>query len=145
MKVEKILVPMDFSDHSRQALEQAVGLAKTFGASIDLLHSYRINYSGVMPYGADFPAAIYEDIRNHATSELTKAHDGVREAGVECQMHLSQDEPSHAIARTAEELSSDLIVMGTHGRTGLAHIALGSVAERTVRTAPCPVLTINHD
>jgi universal stress protein A len=145
MKVEKILVPMDFSDHSKRALEQAVSLAKTFGASIDLLHSYRINYSGVMPYGADFPAAVYEDIRKHASSEMDKAQADVSDAGVSCQMHLSQEEPSHAIANAAEELGSDLIVMGTHGRTGLAHIALGSVAERTVRAAPCPVLTINQN
>jgi universal stress protein A len=145
MKVEKILVPMDFSDHSRKALEHAIELATKFGASVDLLHSYRINYSGVMPYGADFPAALYEDIHSHASTELTKLHEIVEKAGVKCEMHLSQDEPSHAIAEAAKELSSDLIVMGTHGRTGLAHIALGSVAERTVRTAPCPVLTINEN
>lgn len=144
MNVERILVPLDFSEHSERALDAAIELAKKFSASIDVLHSYRISYSGVLPFGDVFPAALYADVRKHATEELDKARDTVKKAGVECAAHLSEDDASHAIVHAAEELSSDLIVMGTHGRTGLEHIALGSVAERTVRTAPCPVLTMNQ-
>jgi nucleotide-binding universal stress UspA family protein len=144
MKVERILVPLDFSDHSERALTSAIEFAKKFSAAIDLLHSYRISYSGILPFGDVFPAALYADVRKHAAEELSKAHQSVQDAGVACATHLSEDEPSHAIVAAAEELSSDLIVMGTHGRTGLEHIALGSVAERTVRAAPCPVLTINQ-
>lgn len=145
MKIEKILVPLDFSEHSERALERAIEFGKKFDAALELLHSYRINYSGVMAFADVIPAGLYEDIRNHAGEELNKARDRVRKAGLECGMHLTEDEASHAITTAAKDLSADLIIMGTHGRTGLAHIALGSVAERTVRTAPCPVLTINLD
>ena len=144
MKIERILVPLDFSEHSERALSHALGLAEKFAAAIDLLHSYRISYGGLVPYGVDFPATVYEDIRRYATAEMGKARDRVQAAGVACATHLTQDEPSRAIVSAAEELSADLIVMGTHGRTGLEHVALGSVAERTIRTAPCPVLTINR-
>ena len=69
MKVERILVPFDFSDHSKRALDHAIGFAKKFEAAIDLLHSYRIHYPGVLPFGDVFPATLYDDVRNAASPD----------------------------------------------------------------------------
>ena len=145
MKIEKILVPVDFSESSSVAVDHAIEFAKVFGASIDLLHSYQITPSAVVPYQVAFPAGIFEELREAAKEQLAKVTAKVESAGVEGRMHLSQNLPSAAICDAAKDLSSDLIVMGTRGLTGLKHIALGSVAERTVRSAPCPVLTVGHD
>jgi nucleotide-binding universal stress UspA family protein len=144
MKIERILVPVDFSESSSVAVGHAIEFAKAFDSKIDLLHSYQIQPSAVVPYQVAFPAGIFEELREAAKEQLGKVSDRVTAAGVECHMHLSQNLPSSAIVDAADELSADLIVMGTRGLTGLKHIALGSVAERTVRTAPCPVLTVGH-
>ena len=144
MKINRILVPVDFSESSESAVEHAIEFAKAFGSEIDLLHSYQITPGSVLPYDAAFPPSIFDDLRSAATEQLTKVRDRVQAAGVECKMHLSQEVPSHAIQQAADELKADLIVMGTRGLSGLKHVVLGSVAERTVRIAPCPVLTVNQ-
>ena len=145
MKIQKILVPIDFSEESLVALDYAIEFAKAFDAVIDLMHSYQINPGALVPYGPAIPVDIYEDLRHAATVELQKVQKRAQEAGVESHLHLSQDVPASAIVDAAKELSSDLIVIGTRGLTGLKHILLGSVAERTVRYAPCPVLTVGHE
>ena len=94
------------------------------------------------PYGPAFPASIYEGVREAAKDRIRKLHERVEAAGVASKMHLSSDVPSYAVEEAAKELDVDLIVMGTRGLTGLKHVVLGSVAERTVRFAPCPVLTV---
>lgn len=143
MKISRILVPVDFSEHSAAAVEQAIEFAKAFDAEIDLLHSYQIGPGTVTPYGPAFPPNLYEELRVAASNQLAKVSDKVRAAGIEVKAHLSHDVPSYAIIEAAKSLSSDLIIMGTRGLTGLKHVVLGSVAERTVRGAPCPVLTLN--
>jgi nucleotide-binding universal stress UspA family protein len=143
MQLKKILVPVDFSDHSAKALEAAIGLAKQFGgATIQLLHCYPINVGGVSPYGIVIPESFDRECREAASRQLDQWADKVRSEGVPVECTVTSRFPSEAIAMLAEDLSADLIVMGTRGLTGVKHVLLGSVAERTLRVAPCPVLTV---
>lgn len=144
MKIKAILVPMDFSPHSEAALERAVELAKGFAARIHLLHSYAIPVRGVMPYDFAVPDGVWDGIRKAAEDKLAKIRARVTSAGVEASSEVSPALPAEAILSAAEEIDADLIVMGTHGHTGLKHVLLGSVAERTIRLAPCSVLTVKE-
>jgi nucleotide-binding universal stress UspA family protein len=141
-EIHRILVPVDFSDHSQRALEEAVALAPRFGAEVDLLHCHQIHPQALAPYGLFTPESFERDLRVAARQRLCEWRDKASAAGCKGQDHLTAEFPFEAIAETAERLGSDLIVMGTRGLTGLKHILLGSVAERTIRTAPCPVMTV---
>ena len=144
-RIERILVPVDFSDHASKAVDAAIGLAKVFGSKITLMHCYQINVGGVSPYGLVIPESLDRDIRDAATRKLAEWCEKVEAAGVAVDDLVTPVFPSEAICNQAEEMSADLIVMGTRGLTGVRHVLLGSVAERTIRTAPCPVLTVKAD
>ncbi len=139
--VQTILVPLDFSDHSARAFEMAVALAKALGAKLELLHCYQLN-PGVSPYGVVLPESFEREVRLVAARGLAQWRDKATADGVETNTKLSPMVPSLAIAETAAELGCDLVVMGTRGLSGIKHVLLGSVAERAIRTAPCPVLTV---
>ena len=141
-RFENILVPVDFSDHSTAAFETAVEMAKAFGAKIRLLHCYQIQTGGISPYGVVLPPNYYSEIRCAAARQLKEWKEKVTPEGVEVEASLSSGNPSQAILNAVEEIGADLIVLGTRGLTGIKHVMLGSVAERTVRMAPCPVLTV---
>jgi len=141
-EIHRILVPVDFSDHSQRALDEAIGFAKAFGAEVHLLHSYQMHPQAIAPYGIVVPETFEHDVRMAALQRLSEWRDKVSAAGCKVREHITPHFPSEAIAETAERLAADLIVMGTRGVTGLRHVLLGSVAERTIRTAPCPVLTV---
>lgn len=141
-RFQSILVPVDFSACSDAALETAVGLAGTLGSKLRLLHVYHAPALMFDPYGIqpaepfllEAPAAA----RKRLEEELAK----VEKAGVSADAEVRQGLPAEQIVADAGERGADLIVLGTHGHTGLEHVLLGSVAERTVRLAPCPVLTV---
>jgi nucleotide-binding universal stress UspA family protein len=141
-RIGKILVPVDFSDHSARALEMAVDLAKAFGAGIDLLHCYQIQPLGISPYGIVLPEGFDREVRQAAGRSVDEWRGKVVLEGIEVGVHLSSRFPSLEISETASEIGADLIVMGTRGLSGIKHVLLGSVAERTLRLAPCPVLTV---
>jgi universal stress protein A len=141
-RFETILVPTDFSDHSAAALAIATEFAKTFGAKIRLLHCYRLDPTDVSPYGVAAPASYDSRIRDAAERQLKEIREKLQVEGIETDTSLTCDFPSESIAKLAEEIGADLIVMGTRGIAGLKHVMLGSVAERTVRLAQCPVLTV---
>jgi len=143
-RFETLLVPIDFSEHSREALDTAIQIAHLFGSTIHLLHCYHIQTAGVSPYGIVLPAGYYADIRDAAEKRLNDWYEKVSAEGIKVESRLSADSPSLAINLAAEETNADLIVMGTRGLSGLKHAMLGSVAERVVRLAPCPVLTVKH-
>lgn len=146
MKLKTILVPVDFSDHSAKALDTAIDLAKSFeGAEIELLHCYPIYVGGVTPYGIVVPESFDRDCREAAQKQLDQWAEKVSSAGVVVRGTVTSRLPSEAIAAQADEIGADIIVMGTRGLSGLKHVLLGSVAERTLRTAPCPVLTVRGD
>jgi nucleotide-binding universal stress UspA family protein len=141
----KILVPVDFSDHSAAAQQTAVEIAKTFGAKIWLLHCYQLHPGGVSPYGIAAPASYHDDVRDVVTRQLRECQEKVEAAGVPAEASVSSEFAPQGIVEMAEDIGADLIVMGTRGLTGIKHVMLGSVAERTVRLAPCPVLTVKAE
>jgi nucleotide-binding universal stress UspA family protein len=137
-----ILVPVDFSGHSSRALDAAIELAKHFGGKLHLIHVYPIQPILVAPYEASLPIDIEKNLREPANLRLREWAERAAQAGVAVETMTAADTPAEAIVRRAEDIGADLIVMGTRGLTGLKHVLLGSVTERTLRTAPCPVLTV---
>jgi len=142
---EKILVPVDFSDHSARALAYSVDLAKAFSSSVHLLHCYQINVGGVSPYGIVMPESLDREVREAAERKLSEWREKTAKRGLEVEQSVTPLFPSEAIANLAEEIPADLIVMGTHGHSGIKHAFLGSVAERTLRTIDRPVLAVKED
>ena len=139
---QKIVVPVDFSDHAARALEMAIDLAKASKGKITIVHSYPINPILLSPYGVAMPPDIERSFREASDKQLAEWAGRARKAGVDVEIWTSSDTPSEAVVHRAEQIQADLIVMGTRGLTGLKHVVLGSVAERTLRYAPCPVLTV---
>lgn len=144
--VRRILVPIDFSPSSRAALEYALFLAAPLGAELEALHVWEPQgYVGpdalaLLPVGTGQPGwdQTRADVQREVEQLLAKAGARPRTAAV----RVEAGEPSDTILRLAREGGADLIVMGTHGRTGLARLLIGSVAEAVLRRSSCPVLTI---
>lgn len=140
--IHRILCPVDFSESSERAADYAVALARQLGAGVHFLHAWQMPVYA-FPDGA---VILGPDVVAQITSELQKSLDALverhRQPELAVEGHLAQGLPDREIVRAAEELGCELIVMGTHGRTGLPHLFLGSVAERVVRTSPIPVLTV---
>ncbi len=140
---KRILVATDFSDVSDAALDYAINLAKAVGAKITLAHVYEIPVYG-------FPSGAMVASPEFAVSVMTAAQEAAKtacvahaQAGVEITPVVSRGSTWEEVHRIAEEVSADLIVIGTHGRRGISHVMLGSVAEKIIRTATLPVLTIH--
>ena len=142
MKVETILVPTDFSVHADRAVDYAIGMAKAFGARIHLLHAYHLPVAMTFPDTVAVPQAFWDDMRKYAAEKLGEVRKRVTVEGIECEVEALGDPPFQAIVDTAARISADVVVMGTRGLTGLKHVVLGSTTERTVRLAPCPVITL---
>jgi len=139
---ERILIAVDFSEHSHKAVEAGVGIAKQFAAKVDLVHAFELPLPVMTPYEVALPDNFVGEARAAAGRELERVEKEVAAGGVTVESHLRDGPPDAAIDALARELGSDLIVMGTRGNTGLKHVLLGSIAERTLRHAPCPVLTV---
>jgi nucleotide-binding universal stress UspA family protein len=140
----RIVVALDYSANSDHALETAIDLARRFGAELHLAHAFEIPVPIVTPYEVAIPENYIEPVRQEARRRLEKARDEVAGQGIAVKAHLTESPAASGIVRVAEEVGADLIVMGTRGNTGLKHLLLGSVAERTLRTAPCSVLTVKE-
>jgi nucleotide-binding universal stress UspA family protein len=143
MQVRTILVPVDFSDPAAAALDAATELAKRFGARVRLLHVYPLD-TAIYPYGLIISEDVERKLRETAQQKLDEWCDRAVAAGVEAEATVVSGAPAEAILQMARDLPADLVVMGTRGLSGLKHVMLGSVAERTVRLAPCPVLTLHQ-
>jgi len=145
MKIKRILVPVDFSAHSLQALDYAVELSKPFKASLMLIHVIEPIYYTVPDFAggaAGALAGVLDEQRRAAKEQLLRLEQRYAQRRVRLRALLQTGMAYQAIADTAKQLRVDLIVMATHGRTGLTHLLMGSVAERVVRAASCPVLTL---
>ena len=140
----RVLLPVDFSASSLRACEVAVFFARQFDAEIDLVHVVESPLLEITPYHFAVPDSVWDDLRERAREQLEAQRQKIAAEGVRVEAHLRHGVPDQAICDVAEQSSADLIVMGTHGRTGLAHVLLGSVAERTLRRASCPVLTVKE-
>jgi universal stress protein A len=139
---QMILVPVDFSEHASRSLDFAIELARQFEGKLHLVHSYPIHPTMVSPYGVALPPDLDRTFREAADKQLGEWAGRARKAGLAVETTTTSDPPVEAIVRCAERIHADLIVMSTRGLTGLKHVLLGSVAERTLRLAPCPVLTL---
>lgn len=138
--IKKILVPTDFSPHSERAADYAAMLAAGFQAKIDLLHVIE-----PFPYSVTDTMTVInhgEALKTIAVSLLDNARARLAQNGATVESHLTRGVPYQEILDRAREKKVDLIVMGTHGRTGVRHLLLGSVAEKVIHLAPCPVLTM---
>lgn len=144
ISLDTILVAHDFSGHSDAALRLAVSLAQKTKAKLHLLNCCGVPLGGMLPYDPGIPADVWTSLRGAADERLETIRAGAAAQGVEVAAEVSSMFPVEAILATAEKIGAGLIVMGTRGHTGLKHLALGSVAERTVRLAPCPVLTVKE-
>jgi nucleotide-binding universal stress UspA family protein len=141
-RFQTLLVPHDFSVHSEAALEAAIDLAQGLGARVALVHVYHRPVTMFEPYGILPVEPVLTEIPEAARQRLDEELEKVVAAGVKGQARVREGLPVDGILDEASECGADLIVMGTHGHTGIPHALLGSVAERTVRLAPCPVLTV---
>jgi len=147
----RILVPVDFSAHSDLALCYATTIANRFGASVEALHVVEDPFvSGAWSTGAIAPniPELLADLVRVARAKLddmstAAANEGMRLTST-ILTTVATGEPADSISCYATTGKFDLIVMGTHGRRGLSHALMGSVAERVVRKAPCPVLTVRE-
>lgn len=137
--VQRILVPTDFSPHAEQALQMAKDMAVSYGAELHLLHSIR-----PLPFASTFTSqlSLYElvpELQDKIKGKLEEQLQKTTGPAVPTEFHIAESHPAQAIVAVAKAQQADLIVMGPRGTSGLEHIVLGSVAERVVRTASCPV------
>jgi nucleotide-binding universal stress UspA family protein len=147
LTIRRILAPSDFSDASRRAVDYAADLAERFGAELALLHVVEIppglSASTLMRSGADGRMEPMGDyLRNIAMETLRGLGAEAQKRGLVVTYTIELGDAEKEIRRAAQRLPADLVVVGTHGRTGLRHLLLGSVAERVVRQSDIPVLTV---
>ena len=141
--LQRILVPVDFSETSDAALKYGRALAENFHASLQLLHVLEnpllqnVASEVYVP-----PPNFYEDWENSVRQKLDGLLSGVDRQTLQASCSIRHGSPFAEIISCAHDENIDLIVMGTHGRGAVGHLLLGSVAERVVRKAPCPVLTV---
>jgi nucleotide-binding universal stress UspA family protein len=145
IKIERILCPVDFSEFSSRALEQAVRLASWFDARVEALHviPFAAPVGVALPY---LPPPVTPTVVQY--DQARAALDGFVEPflgeGVPVETRVGEGDPWRVICKEAEALPAELVVMGTHGRGGFEHLLLGSVTEKVLRRAPCPVLSVGR-
>jgi nucleotide-binding universal stress UspA family protein len=143
MQFRHILAPTDFSEYSKQAVASALELAKKFGAKLSILHVVELPPYPVEGYvPPSLTSTFLEDLERQATQDLAQVVPEAESAGIEVARLVTVGSPYRKVIDMAEAEQVDLIVMATAGRTGFSRLVMGSIAERVVRTASCPVLTI---
>jgi nucleotide-binding universal stress UspA family protein len=140
--IRKILVPTDFSETSGAAYETAIELSERLGADLCLVHVHQVPAyvfpDGLLPLSPD----LLEEMERAVVAELERQAQRARAAGLRVSVRSRTGVVHQEILDQAKAWAAELIVMGTHGRSGFSHALLGSVAERVLRKAPCPVLTV---
>jgi nucleotide-binding universal stress UspA family protein len=139
--IKNILVPVDFSELSLKSLQYAVPLAQQYGAKLILLYVVEpLAYAPELPYGVPLPPDPEAQVRKDL-EELCKCR---IPAGVPVDLAVREDFASAGVVEAARSLCVDLIVITTHGRTGIKHLFMGSTVEKIVQRAPCPVLVLSE-
>jgi nucleotide-binding universal stress UspA family protein len=142
-----LLVPTDFSSCARKAMRLAAQIAPSMDADLLLLHVTQlppglVKGSEIRPMPDQDPIEVSDFVREASLAELARYADELRELGLDVSTRVEIGDPVEAILAVASELDAAMIVMGTHGRTGLAHLLIGSVAEKVMHKARKPVLTV---
>lgn len=141
--IKNILVPVDFSDYSKNALKYAVDYAKVFGAKLYLIYVIEpVVYPADFSMGQVALPSVDTELNNRAGEELENLAKKEVAGALEYQTIIKMGKPFVEIIDTAGELDIDLIIIATHGHTGVEHMLFGSTAEKVVRKAPCPVLSL---
>lgn len=144
LEIKRVLVPLDFSTNSSRALDFAYGLAQKFGAALHLVHVCEVPTA--MTPAMDAYAIAYGEwsqrLGEEAEKELIKITATL--GGVKVTTEVLFGRPASAIVESAATNKADLIVMGTHGHGAVMHMLMGNVAERVVRMAACPVVTVRE-
>ena len=147
ISLKRVLIPVDFSEHSAKSVNYGAELASMFGADLHVIHVVETPLIMYGEGGAYVPPDTVEDLEAAAVAELDRLEiDAQGDAPV--TRKVIQGHPFVEIVRYAKDNDVDLLVVGTHGRGAIAHMLLGSVAEKVVRKAPCPVLVVRaqeHD
>ena len=145
IEIDRILCPVDFSEFSGAALERAVRLGNWFDARVEVLHVIPFlpfaAPAGLGPVYVPGPGAMGREQAAQAIADLVAPFLGA----VPIETKVLEGDPWRVIQEEAEALPADLLVIGTHGRSGFEHLLLGSVTEKVLRRAPCPVLTVSHE
>jgi len=147
MGFRRIMIPVDYSENSKVALTYAAEFAATFGASLDIVHvwdrpTYLTDAVMVQRQG-EAHKPIGELIRENAQNDMTEfLSQIVLPSGLPTSSRLISGEPAAALLAELKKGEHDLVILSTHGRTGFAHLLLGSIAEKLVRMSPVPVLTV---
>jgi nucleotide-binding universal stress UspA family protein len=146
IRFERILCPTDFSDFAERALRRAASLARWFGAKVTVLHAIQpvpwIAPGAGWAAGIVVPQDLLRPVREDVAKRLEEFVAPFGGEGVTVETRLDEGDAARQIEAVAEALPADLVVMGTHGRGGFERLVLGSVAEKVLRRAPCPVLTV---
>src|SRR6476646_3174619 len=146
IRLQRILLPTDFSTYSAAATEYACELATKFDAELHLLHTLEVHLASTPDFGMGLALPRYiSECKAAAEQSLGGVLDPTWSAGRTVIQAVIEGSPKVEIIRYARKQNIDLIVLATHGRTGLPHVIMGSVAETVVRTAPCPVLTVRPE
>ena len=139
--LKRILVPYDFSETSSAAVKYAVALARNFGARLYFVH---IGDRAQTQFETEFPIGLEGAVEDAIRERLLRIVTPAEKAELNPEFAVRPGAPAAEIVRYAKEEDIDLVVMGTHGRGFVGHVVMGSVAEKVVRTAPCPVLTVRN-
>jgi len=142
IEIRTILVPIDFSDNARAVIEWAAHLASAPQSKLVLFHAYHLSVEFQQLEGAYLPPDFWANVKSEAEASLARYEAELRESGHSVESVAREGYAATAIIDEASERGVDLIVIGTHGLSGLKHLLLGSIAERVVQKAPCPVLTV---
>ena len=140
-RIAKIVVAVDFSPHSDRAVEAAASLAARLSASVDVVHAFDLP-ADYNPYLSTAGTEVERKIESNILGRLEAIREQLRDREIRAKTHLRRGHPDTVITDLARQIGCQLIVVGTRGLTGLQHVLLGSVAERTLRTAPCSVLCV---
>lgn len=143
--IERVLCPTDFSPFSTQALRHALALTRQFGSRLKVLHVISHSVPSAEARYRSAPWAATPEFRDRIDEEMREFLQPLREARIDHEIEVREGDPWRGILDASVEMSSDLVVLGTHGRSGLERLFLGSVTEKLVRRLPCPVLTVSHE
>ena len=142
IEIRCILVPVDFSESAAPVMEWAAHLAEEHGSRIVLFHAYHLPVEFQQLEGAYLPPDFWANVKAEAEQSLSRYADELKKRGLSVEAVVREGYAATAIVDEAESQNADLVVIGTHGLSGLKHMLLGSIAERVVQKSPCPVLTV---